>query len=144
MNISIQRLDEQDLPEVVSLLTSNKLTSDDLNKGKINFFGIKKESKLIACIGLESCQGVGLLRSLVVDDDFRAQGLARALVDCLETEAKMQGFRSLYLLTTSAGAYFLRLGYSQMDREEVPEGVRASEQFSALCPDSAEVLFKAI
>lgn len=144
MTITIQKMYEEDLPEVIELLTLNDLPTDDLVGGKVLFFGIKKESKLVACIGLEKCKDVGLLRSLVVDDAFRSQGLARALVDCLETEAKMIGYRSLYLLTISAGTFFKKLGYKLTQKDTVPKAIKLSKQYSVLCPDSADILFKRI
>jgi N-acetylglutamate synthase-like GNAT family acetyltransferase len=48
----------------------------------------------------------------------------------------------VWLLTTTARAFFDKLGYAAVDRAGVPGAIRATAQFSALCPDSATVMVK--
>jgi len=52
--------------------------------------------------------------------------------------------RELYLLTTTAERFFATRGYAGIERERVPDTVRASAEFSALCPASAVVMRKAL
>jgi amino-acid N-acetyltransferase len=54
--------------------------------------------------------------------------------------ARERGLRQLILLTTTAGSYFPRLGFRPIARREVPESVRGSSEFAAVCPASAAVL----
>jgi len=41
-------------------------------------------------------------------------------------------------------AFFARLGFVAIRRDDVPGGVRASEEFASLCPASATVMHRAI
>ena len=52
--------------------------------------------------------------------------------------------RAIYLLTTSQADYFSALGYAPCPRSRVPQGIRDSRQFSALCPASADVMVKRV
>ncbi|MEM1412788.1 MAG: GNAT family N-acetyltransferase, partial [Pseudomonadota bacterium] len=88
------------------------------------------------------CGEVALLRSVATSADLRGRGVARALVQALEALAVEERFQALYLLTESAEGYFESQGYLQVDRSSVPVAVRASRQFSSLCPDSAVVMCK--
>ncbi|MGR6534295.1 arsenic resistance N-acetyltransferase ArsN2, partial [Brevundimonas sp. RM1] len=65
-----------------------------------------------------------------------------AILCWLEAEAAGQGADGLYLLTTSAAAFFQRHGYSVALRSAAPPSVAASRQFSGLCPASAAFMFK--
>ena len=95
-------------------------------------------SRLSGFGGIECCGEVGLLRSIVIETGCQGQGWARQLVEQLHKDAKDQGVAELYLLTTDAATYFSkRFGYQAIDREEAPESIIRSSQFSALCPDTA-------
>ena len=48
----------------------------------------------------------------------------------------------LYLLTTTAEAYFPRFGFERIERDEVPAGVQASVEFTSVCPASATAMRK--
>ena len=72
----------------------------------------------------------------------RLRGIGGAIVAALEFEAQLLGCRAFWLLTTSAAGFFDRLGYAKCDRAVVPDAIRSSEQFAALCPASADVLVK--
>ena len=47
------------------------------------------------------------------------------------------GVASVYLLTTTAGGYFPRLGFRLVERSEIPTTVQGSVEFTAVCPASA-------
>jgi len=51
--------------------------------------------------------------------------------------AQRRGLRSLYLLTTTAGDYFPRFGFTHADRETAPIAVRQSREFAESCPSTA-------
>ena len=75
---------------------------------------------------------------------LREIGMGRAIVETLETEAAARRCRAIYLLTTSQSEFFARLGYALCERDDVPEGIRASSQFATLCPASADVMIKRV
>lgn len=104
--------------------------------------GGQTPSACVAAVGLEWQGPVGLLRSLAVAPEWRGQGLAQALLRHAETVAAAQGVGTLYLLTTTAEAFFRARGYRPADRALAPAFIRAAPQFSGLCPASAAFLCK--
>ncbi len=106
------------------------------------FLGAFKEKSLLGTVGLEIYGETALLRSLAVDSGHRGCGLGRRLLAAAEREALNQGVTRLYLLTTTAEAFFRSRGYRGSGREEAPEAIRRTSEFSTLCPRSAALLFK--
>ena len=82
------------------------------------------------------------MRSLVVTQKDLGRGLGRRLVDAVEILAAETGVRSIYLLTTSAEAFFEYLGFRRISREETPAAIRSTREFSSLCPATAVVMVK--
>jgi N-acetylglutamate synthase-like GNAT family acetyltransferase len=92
--------------------------------------------------GLEVEPPHALLRSLVTLPPMRRRGVGRAIVAALEAEATTSGCRDIWLLTTGAREFFDLLGYARCDRAVVPEAIRATREFAALCPEDATVMMK--
>ncbi len=44
---------------------------------------------------------------------------------------------SIYGLTTTAEAFFVKRGYERVDRTEMPEAIRDTAEFRELCPETA-------
>ena len=125
------------------LLNEAQLPSADISGSPVQqFYGICQSDELIAVVGLEPLGNIGLLRSLAVARDQRGRSLAMALTLHVEQQAAAQGIDTLYLLTTTAAEFFRKRGYATCAREDAPAAIRASSQFSALCPSSAVLLSK--
>jgi N-acetylglutamate synthase-like GNAT family acetyltransferase len=92
--------------------------------------------------GLEVHGEDALMRSLVTLPPVRNRGVGTAMVAALEFEARLHGCRSVWLITTTAADFYQRLGYACCERAVMPPAIRASAEFSTLCPDSADVLMK--
>lgn len=128
---------------IARLLTAADLPVDDLDAAMLDAFVVATEGgELVGVAGLEVYGSNALLRSLAVDAGHRSRGLGGSLVDAIETEARGRGVTALYLLTTTAGRFFERLGYSAHDRAAVPDSIAATEEFSSLCPDTAHCLWR--
>ncbi|QZA80136.1 GNAT family N-acetyltransferase [Deefgea piscis] len=131
------------LAEITQLLASCNLKSGDISADNPPFFyGIQYSNELIALIGLEFFDKVGLLRSLAVATDFRDKGLASSLVLYAEDLARQQGVKTLYLLTNTAEMFFLNARYQATERNMAPLDIQATSQFSGLCPLSSAFLSK--
>jgi amino-acid N-acetyltransferase len=129
--------------EVTQLLTACELpTSDIASSDSILFFGLHADDKLVGIVGLEVYGSVALLRSLAVAPGQRKHGKGKSLVEFAETYAAKHGIESLYLLTTTAGDFFSKLGYSAASRETAPSPIKTTSQFSGLCPSSSAFLSK--
>ena len=68
------------------------------------------------------------MRSAVILPPLRGRGIGSALVAQLENEA--------------ASGFFDRLGYAKCNRAVVPQKIRDTRQYEALCPANADVLVK--
>ena len=83
-----------------------------------------------------------LLRSLVVTLTQRKQGLGQRLVEHAEQHARDHGAATVYLLTTTAEAFFRSRGYEVTSRDTAPSAIRSTPEFAGLCPASSAFLFK--
>ena len=125
------------------LLAEAKLPSEDLNATHFpHFFGCGEMQAPQGVVGVEIHGEDALLRSLVVDPATRGRGCAKALVARAERHAQESGARRIFLLTTTAAEFFSHLGYNRIERDAAPQGIRATSQFSALCPTSSVLMMK--
>jgi len=128
---------------VKALLADSGLPVSDLSPGHLeHFFGCGDARAPAGVVGLEIYGTVALLRSLAVAADRRGTGCGKALVAEAERHARSRGVRELYLLTTTAERFFERLGYRRTGRENAPEAIRGTQEFSGLCPSSSAFLVK--
>ena len=136
----IVRLQPANLAQLEALLRHNNLPTRDCAAPTQNFYGMFDGDELIAAGGLEPAADYVLLRSIVVKKQYRASGLARNIAEYLISLAEAEGRQAVYLLTETAGSYFQKLGFTPLPRAEVPAAIAQTQQFSALCPDSASCL----
>jgi amino-acid N-acetyltransferase len=133
-----------DLNGIRALLVRCELPTQDVDRHLPNFLVAVEDSCVIGTIGLEVLPGMGLLRSLAVTDEHRGRGVAGALYRALVERARAHGLLELWLLTTTAEAFFVRLGFEAAARREVPEMVQATEEFRSLCPATAVCMHRSI
>ena len=134
-----------DLPAVRALLVAAGLPTADLTAApRADFWGGHEETHLIGVIGLEGYGAVALLRSLAVAPAWQGRGLGCALLAHTERAARWRGVSALYLLTTTAKAFFTRRRYIRIPREAAPPALRHTAEFAALCPARAVCLTKAL
>jgi amino-acid N-acetyltransferase len=135
----------QDLDAIRRLLAASGLPTEDLTPSHLaHFFVAHEGSTLVGVVGAELYDGVALLRSLAVASARRGDGVGARLVARLEQYAHQEGARVLYLLTTTAAAYFARHGYRQVERAALPAAIQATDEAARLCPSSATCMHKRI
>lgn len=128
---------------VRELLLASDLPVDDLGPDRLDRFLIAEhDGAIVGLIGLEVLGTVGLLRSLVVEENARRAGLGGKLVGALESAAQAAGIAELWLLTIDAERFFERHNFEIVDRKAAPDAIRRSEEFQALCPDTAFLMRK--
>jgi len=81
---------------------------------------------------------------VVTAADRRGCGIGQALVRDRLGWAERAGLQAIYLLTTTAAGYFPKLGFVPVERAAVPAEIRASGEFSNVCPSSAVVMHRAL
>lgn len=161
-SITLRQVNGEDVDRVESMLEANGLPHQDVRAKPECFFLAfasaegsadaedsadaegSTDAELVGIGGIETCGSNGLLRSVVVTEPNRGQGYGTALCEAMEDRARTDGVETLYLLTTTAAAFFRRRGYEPVDREEAPPRIRVTTEFADLCPSSATCLAKAL
>ncbi len=143
--IRIEPATAPDFGALCRLLEAAKLPTEDLDAGRLDGFLIARlNAAVIGSVGIKRYGDVGLLRSLVVADAARDRGLGGRLTAAAEALAVQLRIRSLYLLTTTAGAYFEKRGYWITARADAPPSITGTPQFSGLCPSSSTFMSKTL
>jgi amino-acid N-acetyltransferase len=128
---------------VTKLLSDSDLPTADITfRHSVHFFGCGSGPELEGVVGLELYGDLALLRSLAVSPARRGTGWGSRLVAHAERHARDQGVKSLYLLTTTAESFFLRLGYARLPRDEAPEAIKRTQEFAGICPVSSTFMVK--
>jgi len=141
--LDIREATERDLPVAIDMLIRAGLPTQDLSSQHLALVA-EGEAGIRGVIGLEPCGDAALLRSLVVAPDARGEGVGCLLVTSLELLARERGIHELWLLTIDADAFFSTLKFRVRPRDAAPQAIRASEEFSALCPGDAVLMSKAL
>lgn len=127
------------------LLTAADLPPEGVGPAGGRFVVATDERGLVrGGVGLEGGPPDALLRSLIVDPESRGTGLGELLLAAAQEMAAQAGVRRLYLLTTTAADYFESRGYDRIRREDAPPSIRATDEFSRLCPDSAVAMVRSL
>lgn len=95
---------------------------------------------IVGAEGIEVHGRHGLLRSAVVAPAWRGRGVGAALTRDRLAWARAAGLEAVYLLTTTAAAYFPRHGFERVERATVPAALQAASEFASVCPASAIVM----
>lgn len=128
---------------MIKLLGSAQLPTADITDELLDsFFFAGTASAPIGIVGLQIEPPHALLRSLVVDTSSRSSGLGSALLASAEQHARASGVRTLYLLTTTAEAFFAARGFVRAPRTDAPQFISSSAEFASLCPASAAFMLK--
>ena len=132
-----------DLAGVEALLTRSGLPLDGVRDALPTFVVAQAGDDIVGVAGLELCCDNALLRSVAVADSHRTHGVGRALVTRVIANAEARGISALYLLTTTAEDYFPKFGFRPIARDEAPDDIRATAEFTSACPASAVVMCRA-
>lgn len=138
------KIEANGLIQLREALSQAALPFDDVSDPGRQFFRFEMDGKWIAYGGLEGGGQDLLLRSLVVCELHRGEGLGKAVLSELERYAASHGALRLHLLTQSATGFFTTNGYEIFDRDEAPLPIRQTAQFKHLCPASATYLRKSL
>jgi amino-acid N-acetyltransferase len=129
-------------PRVRALLDKCGLPTDDIDTAPVDFLVMREAGQVVGVVGLQSADGVGLLRSLAVLPTLHGQGRGGALVAAAERLAEQRGIDDLYLLTTTVPGFFALHDYLRVPRTSVPLALQRTTQFATLCPTTAACMHK--
>jgi amino-acid N-acetyltransferase len=133
-----------DLDVIRAMLSANDLPAEDIHEHVGELILAKCGGETIGTVAIETAGHAALLRSLCVAPRHRGQNVGARLLTAVEAKAASRGVREVYLLTTSAAAFFERHGFSRISRADAPKGIRSTAQFLSLCPSTAVCMRKTL
>ena len=135
----VEKASAEDLESARSLLTISDLPTQGLEETEL--WRVRdKDGRILGIAGLETWGRQGLLRSVVVADARRNEGIGRSLVRRVTEEARERGVRELYLITETAPRFFEKLGFRPLERKRVEGEVLNSVEFKGACAETAPVM----
>lgn len=137
---AIERARSADIPAILALLAHNGLPVDGLADHIATTLVARHAGRVVGSAALETHVDGVLLRSVAVAPHLHHQGLGRELTSRALRLASELHAPAVYLLTTTAEGYFPRFGFERITRDEVPESIRTSVEFTSACPASAVVM----
>ena len=140
--IIIREAIKDDLKVIKSLLDNASLPSVDIEKHLLTFFVLENLNNVIGTIGMELYGDTALLRSLVVEKNYRNKGYGQKLYYALISKARNMKVINIYLLTETAEGFFSKEGFQKIDREVVPHTIKQTYEYSTLCPEGAVCMVK--
>lgn len=135
----------EDVAAVVTLVRTADLPVDGVDSVLVPSLGVAEAGeRIVGCAAVETCGRVGLLRSVVVALEARGRGVGARLVEDRLAWADAAGLDALYLLTTTAATFFRRQGFATVERAALPAAIRATSEFTTLCPDTAVAMVRSV
>ena len=131
-NITITNASQNDLAEILNLLSEVQLPHDGVAGNIDNFFVARDaSSRLIATIGLERHTNTALLRSAAVAPQYQGCGIGSQLTRHLLERATGIGVERVVLLTSTASEFFARhFGFSETPRTAFDNELAASSEWN--------------
>jgi len=123
--------------EFRTLLKSSSLPADDLNFQRDLLVSYVEDNVMVGTGGLEIYGDYGLLRSLSVRLGTRGKALGTAITEFIIAQARERKLKAIYLLTETARGFFLRKGFTDVSRDQVPAVLQQSSEFAHVCGKSA-------
>jgi amino-acid N-acetyltransferase len=131
-----------DLEAIVALLSAADLPTRGVAEQLDTFVVAEAGDTLVGVGGIEWHGAYALLRSLAVCAQHRGRGVASAICDYLEDEAVQRDVTDIYVLTETAEKFFMDRHYVVEPRSRAPAAIAASEEFAAICPQSATLMHR--
>ena len=140
----IEAASQRDVPDIQRLLQSVALPVEGAGDRLATTLIVREDSRLIGTAALELYAEGALLRSVAVEPGRQGSGLGQALTEAALRLAREHGAAAVFLLTTTAQRFFPRFGFEPITRDDVPESVKASDEFRGVCCASAVVMRKTL
>jgi N-acetylglutamate synthase-like GNAT family acetyltransferase len=123
-------------------LAAEGLPTDDLTDDGRTFFSFLRDADTVGFGGYELLGDDALVRSVVILPKYRSVGLGKRVTEVLLEQARQDGARHAFLLTSSAAGFFRGLGFVETDRSSAPSAILQTRQAASLCPTSATLLVR--
>ncbi|HLK29981.1 MAG TPA: arsenic resistance N-acetyltransferase ArsN2 [Puia sp.] len=137
MNTVFRQASDDELEDIKKLLQQSDLPVEDISSDKVEFIVAIDSENIVGCIGIESYGTDGLLRSFAVAENFRSNNIGNELLQHLIMYSEQKNIKTLHLLTTTAEKYFLKKSFAIHNRNEAPQTIKQTTEFSEICPSSS-------
>ena len=88
-----------------------------------DYFVVREGERVIACAALHIMwSDLAEIKSVAVAEDSQRQGIGEQLIEACLNEARELGIPTIFCLTYKPG-FFEQLGFSQLDKMELPQKV---------------------
>lgn len=95
-----------------------------------NFKVVELEESIVACAALYPVgSDFGEIACIAIDNSFQKNGYGDRLLTSLEAQAKTNGIKTLFVLTTVASHWFLGKGFEEAGLNDLPEQRQALYNF---------------
>ena len=126
--------------DFLSALTDAGLPVDDLtDEGQFFFISEAGAFGGFALLGSHA-----LLRSIVAPPSVRGTGEGGRIVEALCREAAERGASTVWLLTMGAADFFASCGFDRSSRDNAPNTIQTTKQFSGICPGNASLMHRSL
>jgi N-acetylglutamate synthase-like GNAT family acetyltransferase len=147
MKVIIRKLNENDRTTALQLIYKDELRPEGIHEIGTKYWGAFIGNSLIGIIGCEYENEYGLLRSALVDKNYRGNRIAEQLTKVLLQSAREDKVEEVFLFSTEAGEYWTKLGFQRTDTYELIQKLRNAPQvklFEKLGWLPSEVAYKYI
>lgn len=104
-----------------------------------DFFVVRKKGRVIGCVALHVCWAdLAEIKSLAVTEEQQSGGIGTQLVEACLEEAKQLGIVTVFCLTYRP-SFFEKLGFSQVDKNDLPRKVWTECYRCPKFPDCDEI-----
>lgn len=142
MDVVVEKARAEDGEAILELLKDEHLPPDGLLDHLATTYVARQHGRIVGSAALEVYDDGALLRSVAVTSALKGRGIGRDLTEAALAAARSLHVPALFLLTTTADAYFPKFGFERIPRSDVPSSVQTSVEFRSACPASAVVMRK--
>jgi amino-acid N-acetyltransferase len=144
MPTSIDSARATDAADILALVAQNGLPTDGLNDHLETAVVAREDGRIVGTAALELYSDGALLRSVAVSAEHQGRGLGHELTEAAIAFARDRDAPAIYLLTTTAERFFPKFGFEPITRDDVPQRVQTSIEFTSACPSTATVMRKSL
>ena len=142
--VKIIRADERHRKDIARLIRVAKIGSLSEDESIKDMWVVKNKRKVVACAGLDFYgPKVAIFTSLVVEKDFRHQGIGSALIEYRTRVARERGASIIAFVTTYYHFnFYKRRGFFTCPRKYLPDNVRNHWMFTTSRYKKCAVMLK--
>lgn len=138
MKIDLRRSRPEDKETIRTLLVATKLPAESVDTNATAFYIAESDGMIVGMAGFEFYGTDFLLRSVAVPAALQRKGIGSVIVDLMLEEAIKSKAENVVLLTETAKDFFLKKGFSVVERSTISnEVMKNSSEFAQVCSQSA-------